>query len=99
MDLERKAPPKTFAEKFTGRGGSCAIPLTHDKLWEIHHWWHEMARAYHEPDPFRWALGALIQAARGVTFMLQNEQAAFKDFKWYEEWTAKAKGDPLLVWI
>jgi len=99
MAEESKAPSKTFAAKFTSRSGTCAIPLTHDKLWEIHHWWHEMARGYHEPDPFRWALGTFIQAARGVTFMLQKEKAAFKDFTWYDEWVAKAKDDPLLRWI
>lgn len=99
MSEQRKTPPKTFAEKFTRGGGICAIPLTHDKLWEIHHWWHEMTRAYHEPDPFRWALGVFIQTARGVTFMLQKEKGAFSDFKWYEEWVARAKEDPLLRWI
>src|SRR5712692_345109 len=94
----RERPPQSLAEHLSGRG-ACPIPLTHDRLMEVHHWWHEMARAYHEPNPFRWALGTLIQAARGVTLMLQKEQAAFPDFMWYDEWVAKAKEDPLLLWI
>jgi len=58
-----------------------------------------MARYYHEPEPFRYDLGAFIQAARNVTFMLQKEQAAFKDFKWYQEWAERAKKDSVLRWL
>jgi hypothetical protein len=92
--LHRNAP-KSLADSL----GGCAIPFTHDRLFEAHHWWHEMARNYHEPDPFRYALGAFIQAARSVTFMLQKERGAFPDFAWYEEWAANAKADPLLRWL
>lgn len=31
--------------------------------------------------------------------MLQKEKGAFPDFKWYDDWVAKAKEDPLLRWI
>lgn len=58
-----------------------------------------MARNYHEPDPFRYALGAFIQAARNVTWMLQKEKSAFTDFAWYREWSEKAREDPLLRWL
>jgi hypothetical protein len=78
---------------------TCPIPFTHDRLFEVHHWWHEMARYYHEPRPFRYALGALIQAARNVTFMLQKERALFQDFGWYSDWVERASADPVLVWI
>lgn len=66
--------PQTLAEKVAAVGSKCPIPATHDRLFEIHHWWHEMARWYHEPEPFRYRLGAFIQAARNVTFMLQTEK-------------------------
>ncbi len=49
-----------------------------------------MAHYYHEPEPFRYRLGAFIQAARNVTFMLQNEKMAFEDFSWYEAWAERA---------
>ena len=58
-----------------------------------------MARWYHEPDPFRYHLGALIQAARSTTFMLQKEKDIFEDFSWYDEWTERAKDDPVLPWL
>jgi hypothetical protein len=58
-----------------------------------------MARNYHEPDPFRYALGAFIQAARSTTFMLAKERSAFDNFDWYSEWVEKAKKDPVLAWI
>ena len=77
----------------------CPIPFTHDRLHETHHWWHEIARFYHEPEPFRYGLGAFIQAARSVTFMLQNEKSAFQQFDWYELWREKAKNDAVLSWL
>jgi len=58
-----------------------------------------MAHWYHEPEPFRYSLGAFIQAARSVTFMLQTEKAAFAEFNWYDEWVSRAKGDPALQWL
>ncbi len=58
-----------------------------------------MAHYYHEPHQFRYALGAFVQAARAVTFMLQKEQRVFKDFAWYQEWVERAKKDPVLQWL
>jgi hypothetical protein len=57
----------TRAQHLSGDGSACPIPNTHDRLFEMHYWWHEMARNYHEPDPFRYCLGAFIQVARNVT--------------------------------
>lgn len=96
---ERNTEPESLAESLGVRGSPCPIPFTHDRLREVHHWWHEMARTYHEPDEFRYDLGAFIQAARNVTFMLQKEQAVFSDFAWYGEWINKAKDDALLRWL
>src|SRR5262245_17556358 len=58
-----------------------------------------MARNYHEPDQFRYSLGAFIQAGRRVTLMLQKEQHLFADFSWYEGWVEAAKKDPGLSWL
>jgi hypothetical protein len=58
-----------------------------------------MARNYHEPNEFRWSLGAFIQAARSMTFMLQSEKGSFKDFGWYEQWQSEARQEPLLRWV
>lgn len=90
--------PRTLGEAVAGHG-ECLIPFTHDRFNEAHYWWHEMARNYHEPDPFRYSLGAFIQAARSVTFMLQSEKAAFADFEWYDMWRQEAKASPELSWI
>jgi len=91
--------PKTLAEKLAAPGSKCPVPATHDRLDEVHHWWHEMAHWYHEPEPFRYRVGAFIQAARSVTLMLQSEKAVFTDFDWYEEWANSAKADPVLKWL
>jgi hypothetical protein len=96
---KRTTAPASLAQSLAAQGSHCPIPFTHDRLHEIHHWWHQMARNYHEPEPFRYSLGAFIQAARGVTFMLQKEKAAFKDFSWYDKWVEEAKDNPLLRWL
>lgn len=91
--------PRDLAEHVTRGKGRCTIPRTHDRLDECHHWWHEMGRVYHEPDPFRYTLGAFLLAARSVTFMLQAEKRIFPDFTWYETWQSSAKADPVLAWL
>ena len=106
QERTRRPPPKvpnpnpsSLAEKVAAAGSKCPIPFTHDRLFEMHHWWHEMARWYHEPEPLRYRIGAYIQAARSVTFMLQRERSAFGDFGWYEAWVEKAKSDPIMRWL
>ena len=58
-----------------------------------------MAQYYHEPEPFRYRLGAFVVAARSVTYMLQKESSAFNDFGWYEEWVLRTKNDEYLRWL
>ena len=94
--MSRAKPPRSLAEKVAAPGHACRLPATHDRVDECHYWWHEMARNYHEPTPFRYSLGAFIQAARSVTFMLQSEKHVFQDFSWYGEWVNSAKDSELL---
>lgn len=96
---ELNVRPRSFAEKHAVKGHACKIPFTHDRLEEVHYWWHQMARNYHEPDPFRYSLGAFIQASRSVSFMLQKERVAFNNFDWYQSWVERAKKDPVLSWL
>ena len=99
-EIKPNRNPKTLAEKLGGEGSVCPIPATHDRLAEVHHWWHQMAEFYHEPDLFRYRLGAFAQAARSVTFMLQTEKVVFENFDFYEkDWQAWAKSDPLMKWL
>ena len=92
--------PTSLAEKLGETGSTCPIPATHDRLVEAHYWWHEMADWYHEPDPFRYRLGAFAQAARSVSFMLQTEKAVFDSFEWYEvSWVSRMKADPVMRWL
>lgn len=59
-----------------------------------------MTELYHEPDPFRYRLGAFAQAARSVTLMLQTEKAIFENFDFYEEgWVPKANADAIMQWL
>ncbi|MGA8490134.1 MAG: ATP-binding protein, partial [Terriglobales bacterium] len=43
-----------------------------------------------------YCLGAFLQAARNVSWVLQKEKGVFTDFSWYDEWREKAKNDPVL---
>jgi len=58
-----------------------------------------MAYYYHEPEPFRYRLGAFVVAAHSVTYMLQTEKSKFDDFGWYDEWVLRAKSDKFLRWL
>ncbi len=99
-DITPKRNPKTLAEKLAGDGSTCPIPATHDRLQEVHYWWHQMAELHHEPDPFRYRLGAFAQVARSVTLMLQTEKAIFENFDFYQnDWVAKANADPIMQWL
>lgn len=99
-DVVPNRNPKSLAEKLAAEGTACPIPATHDRLAEVHYWWHEMADSYHEPEPFRYSLGAFAQAARSVTLMLQTEKAIFDNFDFYEkDWVAKASADPIMQWL
>jgi hypothetical protein len=89
--VTRNSEPKSLAESIAAKGSACPIPLTHDRFFETHYWWHEMARTYHEPEPFRYSIGAFVQAARSVTFMLQKEKRIFEDFSW-KNWEMKNWG-------
>lgn len=101
MDIpRRRAAPMNLAESLSAeRGPACPIPYAHDRLFEVHHWWHELAHYYHEPEPFRYRLGAFVQAARSVSLMLQNEKGAFNNFDWYNAWVEAAKQDKFLSWV
>lgn len=100
VDVAPNPRPKSLAEKLAAEGSVCPIPVTHDRLAEVHHWWHEMAGSYHEPDPFRYRLGAFAQAARSVSLMLQTEKAVFDDFGFYEKgWAVRAQADPIMQWL
>ena len=90
--------PDSLSESLGGKD-VCPVPFTHDRLREAHHWWHEMAHFYHEPEPFRYRLGAFIVASRSVTFMLQSEKKSSENFDWYEAWREKAREDPVLSWL
>jgi hypothetical protein len=98
-NMDHLGEPESLAEALAQGHGRCPIPATHDRLNECHYWWHEMARNYHEPNQFRWSLGAFVQAARSVTLMLQAEKRSFQDFQWYTRWQSKAQQEPLLQWI
>lgn len=99
-DIKWNRNPKTLGEKLAAEGSKCPIPATHDRLAEVHHWWHEMAEFYHQPDPFRYRLGAFAHAARSVTFMLQTEKVIFENFDFYEKsWVAKSNADPIMQWL
>jgi len=93
----RNPEPESLAESLAGDDGVCPIPLTHDRLEEVHYWWHEMARNYHEPNQFRYSLGALVQAGRSVSFMLQKEKHVFADFRWYQSWFEYSKKSPFCL--
>ncbi len=78
----------------------CPLPKTHRRLTEAHLLWHQTLDRYGDPDAFRANLNATIEALRNVTFVLQNEKAAFAQFdEWYGPWQARLKADVAAKWL
>lgn len=67
---------------------------------DCHDHWHAALDDYMEPEGFRLALNALIQALRNVTWLLQKQKADLPDFDaWYPKWQAAVKPDPVMGWV
>src|SRR4051794_9163668 len=77
--------------------GRCPLCEPDDKLAEALFFLHQMALAYHDPDPFRWNLNAFLQSLRSVTFFLQKALAHTPGFgEWYGKRQDEMRGDVLL---
>jgi hypothetical protein len=78
----------------------CPIPLTHRRLKHAHLLWHQCLDAYHDPERFLANLNATIEALRNVTFVVQKEKSAFKDFDgWYKPRQEILKADATAKWL
>jgi hypothetical protein len=78
----------------------CPIPLTHRRLKHAHLLWHQCLDAYHDPERFLANLNATIEALRNVTFVVQKEKSAFKNFdQWYKPRQEILKADVTAKWL
>ena len=92
--------PKSTLPNSPDKYGRCPLPKTHRRLTEAHLLWHQTLDRYNDPDAFRANLNATIEALRNVTFVLQNEKAAFAQFdEWYGPWQARLKADAAAKWL
>lgn len=74
--------------------GACPVPSSHDKIFEAHHFIHQLIQTYHDPNEFRFNLSAFFQSARSTTFMIQSEltnRAGFEE--WWEKQRTRMAGD------
>lgn len=78
----------------------CPIPMTHRRLKHAHLLWHQCLDAYHDPERFLANLNATIEALRNITFVVQKEKSAFKDFDvWYKPRQEILKADATAKWL
>jgi hypothetical protein len=78
----------------------CLIPMTHRRLKHAHLLWHQCLDAYHDPERFLANLNAAIEALRNITFVVQKEKSAFKDFdEWYKPRQEILKADATAKWL
>lgn len=69
------------------------------RLREAARHWASAVSHYHDPEEFRIALNACIQAIRNVTFALQGQKKRIPGFEpWYENWQAALKADTVMKW-
>jgi hypothetical protein len=62
---------------------ACPVPSSHDKIFEAHHFIHQLIQNYHYPNEFRFNLSGFFQSARSTTLMIQSELAHRPGF---EDW-------------
>lgn len=78
----------------------CPTPLAHKTLRDAHLLWLQAERAYDDPESFRTYLNSCVQILRNVTWHLQKNKSNIPNFdKWYSQWQAKMKSDPILLWL
>ena len=78
----------------------CPFSGAHNRLNEVHKFWHDMLSEYQNPENFRISLNAAIQALRNITFLLQSSKSAITDFdQWYEKHRDLMKSDEILKWL
>ncbi len=69
------------------------------RLNDAHRHWCQAETEYFDPNGFRVAINACIQALRSVTFVLQKNKNSIEGFEqWYSGWRAKFKADTVLKW-
>ncbi len=79
---------------------SCPIPKSHNRLRQVHDLWHEVEFAYPDADEFVVKLNACIQAARSVTWVLQQEGKRREGFdSWYTSWQDRMRADLRMRWL
>jgi hypothetical protein len=78
----------------------CPLEKSHTRLRQVHTLWHEALDAYPVPELFIARLNALLQAARSVTWVLQQEMRHDEGFEeWYGAWQEKMRADERMRWL
>ncbi len=78
----------------------CPLANVERRLEDAGNLWRKASDAYFEPSDFRLHLQASIQAFRSVTWILQSNKNAIKDFdNWYSNWQNLMRADPILRWL
>jgi len=79
---------------------ACLLEGVHNRLGEVHKFWHDMLSEYQNPENFRISLNAAIQSLRNITFLLQSNKSLIPNFdQWYEQYRDLMKSDEILKWL
>lgn len=78
----------------------CALEKVHQRMDDANRFWHQAMQDYFDPDAFRAAFNACIQALRTVTWVLQGLKNDIDGLEqWYLPWQARMKQDRILRWV
>ncbi len=79
---------------------ACLLGGVHNRLGEVHKFWHDMLSEYQNPENFRIILNAAIQSLRNITFLLQSNKSLIPNFdQWYEQYRDLMRSDEILKWL
>lgn len=74
---------------------NCPLVLSHDRLDEAHWFLHEMIRAYHHPQQFRYYTNAFLSSTNSFLNMLRIDLEKVNENPWRKERVDHLKADPL----
>jgi len=75
---------------------NCPLPMTHDRLSEVHFFLDQMLVHYHFPDRFRYSTNAFLGATKSVVHMLTMELERAQQTEWSKQRRAEMRSDTIL---
>ncbi len=76
---------------------SCELQRAHERLGEVHYFFHQMQQLYHDPTMFRYNLNAFMSALKSTFDFIRLDLERAGHTQWWKAQKANIKTDPILA--